>query len=62
MTSFLPIVDGQDTPQRYKFNTTYEKSYVLESCRRVRSVMPIEHSVFMTVLKMNDNAIWFHHH
>lgn len=38
MTSFLPIVDGQDTPQRYKFNTTYEKSYVLNNKKQEASM------------------------
>lgn len=38
MTSFLPIVDGQDTPQRYKFNTTYEKSYVLSNKKQEASM------------------------
>ncbi|GJK64773.1 hypothetical protein NUBL17187_03930 [Klebsiella michiganensis] len=38
MTSFLPIVDGQDTPQRYKFNITYEKTDVLSNKKQEASM------------------------
>lgn len=30
MTSFLPIVDGQDTPQKRNINIEYEKSYMFK--------------------------------
>lgn len=30
MTSFLPIVDGQDTPRKRNINIEYEKSYMFK--------------------------------
>lgn len=38
MTSFLPIVDGQDTPRRYKFNIKYEKTDMFSDKKQEKSM------------------------
>ena len=53
MTSFLPIVDGQDTPRKRNINIEYEKS--LEYAKKA---IKIQEEIFGD--KHPDLAQWWH--